>query len=59
MLFNLGTEGMAAEDGPRFSGRSLEHWGHCTAPLSTPSGPTEEGVCYWLTRLNRHHGDTR
>ena len=20
--------------------------------------PAEEGVCYWLTRLNRHHGDT-
>ena len=20
--------------------------------------PAEEGACYWLTRLNRHHGDT-
>jgi hypothetical protein len=33
-----------------------------TCPSSGPSGdypnePTGEGVCYWLTRLNRHFGD--
>ena len=26
----------------------------CIIPHGTGAGPTEEGVCYWLTRLKRH-----
>jgi hypothetical protein len=29
----------------------------CLIPHGTGAGPTEEGVCCWLTRLNRHLGD--
>ena len=31
-------------------------WDQCFIPRGTGAGPTEEGVCYWLTRLNRHLG---
>jgi hypothetical protein len=28
-------------------------WDVCTIPLGTGAGLTEEGVCYWLTRLKQ------
>ena len=57
MLSNLGTEGMAAEDGPGPAAVPYR-WDQCFLPHGTGAGPTEEGVCYWLTRLKRHKRDT-
>ena len=56
MLSNLGAEGIAAEDGPRLGGGSIGP-GSTPHPLGTGAEPTGEGVCCWLTRLNRHFGD--
>ena len=59
MLSNLGTEGMAAEDAPG-PAAVLYRWDQWILPHGTGAGSTEEGVCYWLTRLKRrHHGGTR
>ena len=57
MLSNLGTEGMTAEDGPRFSGRSVP-LASMLHPPRRRRWPRHEGVRYWLTRLKRHHGDS-
>jgi hypothetical protein len=53
MHSNLGTEGMATEDGSRFSARSIPI-GSVLHPRGTGADPAGEGVCYWLTRFNRH-----
>ncbi len=55
MLSNLGTEGMAAEDGPG-PAAGPNRWDQWILPHGTGAGPTDEGVCYWLTRPLRHNG---
>jgi hypothetical protein len=52
MLSNLGNWGMAAEDGPWLVAVPY-CWDQCFVPHGTGAGPTEEGVCCWLTRLKQ------